>query len=82
MNFLIAERAYDFYREFLQKCYDFLNPGVVLKMTLKNNIIDIALPYIQKVLKERRNWELKNSIFVNKLITFGLFRRNKLMKYN
>ena len=55
MNFLIAERAYDFYREFLQKCYDFLNPGVVLKMTLKNNIIDIALPYIQKVLKERRN---------------------------
>ena len=57
MNFLIAERAYDFYREILQKCHDFLNPGVVLKMALKNNIIDIALSYIQNVLKFKWQWK-------------------------
>jgi len=52
LDWFLGQRNFDCFGACLFQCYDLLEPDVVLELAWRNNITDVAMPYMVQVLKE------------------------------
>ena len=52
LDWFLEQRNFDCFGACLFQCYDLLEPDVVLELAWRNNIMDVAMPYMVQILKE------------------------------
>ena len=52
LDWFLEQRNFDCFGACLVQCYDLLEPDVVLELAWRNNIMDVAMPYLVQILKE------------------------------